>query len=40
VKAGLFAPPAERVRNRVEAEARRLEGFLDTEIAVEFVDLA
>jgi hypothetical protein len=40
VKVGMFAPPAERVRNGVEAEARRLEGFFDTEVAVEFVDLA
>ncbi|HYP41645.1 MAG TPA: winged helix DNA-binding domain-containing protein [Chloroflexia bacterium] len=36
----MFATPAEKVRRGVEAEAERLEGFLDTKVAVEFVDAA
>jgi hypothetical protein len=34
----MFATPAEKVRRGIEAEAERLEGFLDTKVAVEFVD--
>jgi len=37
VKVRMFATPAEKVRRGIEAEAERLEGFLDTKVAVEFV---
>ncbi|MEO5951887.1 MAG: winged helix DNA-binding domain-containing protein [Chloroflexia bacterium] len=37
VKVAMFDKAAERVRRGVEAEAERLEGFLDTKVAVEFV---
>jgi hypothetical protein len=40
VTARMFATPAEEVRTGMEAEAERLEGFLDTKVAVEFVDAA
>ena len=40
VKVRMFAPPAKKVRSGLEAEAERLEGFLDTKVAVEFVDAA
>jgi hypothetical protein len=36
----MFAMPAEKVRSGIEAEAERLEGFLDTKVAVEFVGAA
>jgi hypothetical protein len=36
----MFAPPAEKVRRGIEGEAERLEGFLDTKVAVEFADAA
>jgi hypothetical protein len=36
----MFDKPAEKVRRGIEAEAERLEGFLDTKVAVEFVDAA
>ena len=36
----MFATPAEKVRRGIEAEVERLEGFLDTKVAVEFVDPA
>jgi hypothetical protein len=36
----MFATPAEKVRRGIEAEAERLEGFLGTKVAVEFVDVA
>lgn len=40
VKVGMFATPSERVRRAIEAEARRLESFLDTKVALELVDVA
>jgi hypothetical protein len=43
VKFRMFATPAEtaeKVRRGIDAEAERLEGFLDTNVAVEFVDAA
>lgn len=40
VKVRMFTAPAEKVRLGIEAEAERLEGFLDTKVAVEFVDAA
>jgi len=40
VKVRMFATPAEKVRRGIEAEAERLESFLDTKVAVEFVDAA
>jgi hypothetical protein len=44
VKVRMFATPAEKVRQgidaEIEAEAERLEGFFDTKVAVEFVDAA
>ena len=40
VKVSMFATPAEKVRQGIEAEAERLQGFLDTKVAVEFVDTA
>jgi Winged helix DNA-binding domain len=40
VKVSMFTTPAEKVREGIEAEAKRLEGFLDTKVAVEFVDVA
>jgi hypothetical protein len=40
VKVRMFATPAEKVRRGIEAEAERLEGFLDTKVAVEFVEAA
>ena len=40
VKVRMFAPPARKIRSGIEAEAERLEGFLDTKVAVEFVDAA
>jgi len=40
VKVNMFATPPEKVRRGIEAEAERLEGFLDTEVVVEFVDAA
>ncbi|HKP54440.1 MAG TPA: winged helix DNA-binding domain-containing protein [Chloroflexia bacterium] len=33
----MFATPSQKVRRGIEAEAERLEGFLDTKVAVEFV---
>ncbi len=36
----MFATPAEKVRQGIEAAAERLVGFLDTKVAVEFVDAA
>ena len=36
----MFATPAEKIRRGIEAEAERLEGFLDTKVAVEFADAA
>jgi hypothetical protein len=38
VKVRMFAAPSRAVRSEVEAEAARLEGFLDTKVAVEFAD--
>ncbi|HEX8220232.1 MAG TPA: winged helix DNA-binding domain-containing protein [Chloroflexia bacterium] len=40
VRVSMFAAPAEKVRRGIEAEAERLEGFLDTRVAVEFVEAA
>jgi winged helix DNA-binding protein len=40
VKVSMFANPADKVRREIEAEAERLEGFLNTNVAVEFVDVA
>lgn len=40
VKVGMFTPSAEKVRSEIEAEAQRLESFLGTNVAVEFVDVA
>ena len=40
VKVTMFTPPAEQVRRGIEAEAERLEGFLDTTVAVEFAEAA
>jgi hypothetical protein len=40
VKVRMFATPAGKVRGGIEAEAERLEGFLDTKVAVEFEDAA
>ncbi|HET9495565.1 MAG TPA: winged helix DNA-binding domain-containing protein [Chloroflexia bacterium] len=36
VKVGMFDTPSQEIRGEVEAEAARLEGFLDTKVAVEF----
>jgi hypothetical protein len=36
----MFATPREKVRRGIEAEAERLAGFLDTKVAMEFVDPA
>ena len=36
----MFDKTAEKVRRGIEVEAERLEGFLDTKVAVEFVDAA
>jgi hypothetical protein len=38
VKASMFAAPTRKVRSGIEAEAARLEGFLDTKVAVEFAE--
>jgi Winged helix DNA-binding domain len=40
VKVRMFTTTAEKARREIEAEAERLEGFLDTKVAVEFVDVA
>jgi hypothetical protein len=40
VKVSMFAPPAREVRKGIEAEAERLEGFLDTTVGVELVEAA
>jgi hypothetical protein len=40
VKVRMFATPPQKVRKEIEAEAERLEGFLDTQVAVEFADVA
>jgi hypothetical protein len=40
VKVRMFALPAKKIRSEIEAEAERLEGFLNTKVAVEFVDAA
>ncbi len=40
VKVRMFATPVDRVRREIETEAARLEGFLDTKVAVEFADVA
>jgi hypothetical protein len=40
VKVRMFTTPAEKVRRGIEGEAERLESFLDTKVAVEFVDVA
>jgi hypothetical protein len=40
VKVSMFAAPAEKVRTGIEAEAERVAGFLDTKVALEFVDVA
>src|SRR4051812_22471207 len=40
VKSSMFAEPSQKVREGIEAEAARLEGFLDTKVAVEFVGVA
>jgi hypothetical protein len=40
VKVSMFATVAEKVRREIEAEAQRLQGFLDTNVVVEFVDAA
>jgi hypothetical protein len=40
VTVSMFATPAEKVRRGIEAEAARLEGFLDTRVAVEFENAA
>jgi hypothetical protein len=40
VTVSMFATPAQEVRAGIEAEAERLEGFLDTKVAVEYVDAA
>jgi len=40
VKVRMFTNPAEQVRRGIEAEVERLEGFLDTNVAVEFVAVA
>jgi hypothetical protein len=37
VKVGMFAPAAKKVRSGVEAETQRLEGFLNTNVVVEWV---
>jgi hypothetical protein len=38
VQIRMFTPPAAPVRSAIEAEAERLAGFLETPVAVEFVD--
>jgi len=38
VQVRMFTPPAETVRRGIEGEAERLASFLDTKVAVEFVD--
>jgi hypothetical protein len=38
VKAGMFATPAAKVREGIEAEAERLAGFLDTQVTVEYAN--
>jgi hypothetical protein len=40
VQVRMFTPPAEPVRREIEAEAERLESFLDIQVVVEFVDEA
>jgi hypothetical protein len=40
VKAMMFAAPDKKVRSAIEAEVERLDGFLDTKAAVEFVEVA
>ena len=40
VKVTMFSAPSEKVRSGIEAEAGRLEGFLDTIVKVEFVEAA
>jgi hypothetical protein len=38
VQVRMFTPPAEQVRQGIAAEAKRLESFLATQVAVQFVD--
>jgi hypothetical protein len=38
VKVSMFAAPSRKVRSGIEAEAARLEGFLNTKVAVEFAE--
>jgi hypothetical protein len=40
VKVMMFAAPDKKVRSAIEAEVERLDGFLDTKAAVEFVEVA
>jgi hypothetical protein len=37
VTVSMFAAPSQKVRAEIETEAQRLEGFLDTKVAVEFM---